>query len=677
MRDNTLHIYTNLPTFRNTMMTLIRALPTRAAGGLVLLGCLFADGTAAATVSGRVSDTISGAPLSGATVMVQGTSLGVQSGADGRYVLDTADHDLTRRKITAWKEGYAIGASAMSGGNAEVGLTPLPPDNPAYDFQPAQTCGACHADIHNQWQRSSMGRATGEKMPQKLSFYLGETTDGNFDGLGFGWKYFAPMMGISQGLHALDLDHYVGTCTNCHARGLTWKKGVLEPHKAYDPDTGRIFIDGALKVFRMDRIAQASVADGREGLTCDVCHSVQDVRIHHDAKGRLSTVDIDRMEIIRRGDVKFGPFKDAVSTFHKSAYSPIFRKSEFCAMCHMERADDLEATGVPSMMTLDEYPVWKANFDASRTDRQCQDCHMYAGGHGEWSDTKAAVGGVDRDPGELAGHHWRGSYFDGEMARRASNVGLSAQRRGDELLVTATVSNVGAAHKFPGGPPFRQVLLLVDAMDDSGAALAPLDPSRADPVQARHANRIIDVGGGYRQNGFFAWWELLNRQPFPQMPYVGHVGKVYNAAWVTPPFLPMGWMLSWLWVGILPLAIGLLGWSPWRALRGAQPAPQTMRRTVFGTRLRQLLAPNLGPVDRWIRLVGGLFLLSLTFWGPQTAWARSASFHCSLPSTLPVCPIVLSDSTPAVERVPGVCSGRRHGRISATRNAAGALPPGY
>ncbi len=29
---------------------------------------------------------------------------------------------------------------------------------------------------------------------------------------------------------------------------------------------------------------------------------------------------------------------------------------------------------------------------------------------------------------------------------------------------------------------------------------------------------------------------------------------------------------------------------------------------------------NIGSVDKWIRIVVGLFLISLVFWGPQTAW---------------------------------------------------------
>ncbi len=559
----------------------------------------------AATVVGQVKDAHSGRPVAGALIMVQGTQRSTHTDADGRFVLDTGDADLEERHITAWRDGYSIAAGKVGAGKPlNLSLTPLPPDDPSYDYQSAETCGACHVDIFRQWQNTSMGRATGQKLPQKLQFYLGTNDEGRFDGLGFGWKYFAPMMGISQGLHAMDLDHYVGTCVNCHARGATWKAGVFEPHRKLNPATGEVFVSGNLKVFRFDKLATAGVGNGSEGITCDVCHSVQDVRIHHDQFGNLETVKIDQMEIVRRGEVKFGPYPDAVSPAHKTAYSPIFKKSEFCAMCHMERADDLEGVGVQALLTLDEYPRWKANFDAGKTDKQCQDCHMYTGGRGEWSMNKAAVMGPERAPETLYGHHWRGSYFDGEMAKRASNLKLSARRVGEEIVVTAEVANVGAAHKMPGGPPFRQMLLLITATDANGNALRPLDPVRADPNDAAHANRIIDVGGGYRKYGFFKLWELQNGRPFPNMPYEGHIGKIYNASWVTPAFFPMAWMFQYFWIGVVPLAIGLIGFSPLRAMFGA--APRADAPSFF--------SGNVGTLDRLLRILAGVALLA---WVPM------------------------------------------------------------
>lgn len=575
-----------------------------SAWAILLLLSTFSTAGSTAMIAGLVTDAATGKPVAGAVVMVQGTDSRTHSGDDGRFQLDSAGADLATRHITAWHEGYSIAAAlAVQGAEATLSLEALPPDDPNYQYQSNQICAGCHTDIYQQLQKTAMGRAVEQKLPQKLQFYLGIDEAGKFDGLGFGWKYFAPMMGISQGMHAMNLDHYAGTCVNCHARGVTWKEGVFEPHRKLHAETGDVFIDGNLKVFRFDRLADLSIGQGREGISCEVCHSVQDVRIHHDQFGNLETVKIDRMEIIRRGDVKFGPYQDAVSPFHKTAYSPIFKQSEFCAMCHMERADDLEGVGVPAMVTLDEYPRWKANFDAGKTDKQCQACHMYTGGQGAWSMHKAATVGVERDPDTLAGHHWRGSYFDGEMARRAANLKLRAARHGDEIVVTAEVANVGAAHKMPGGPPFRQMLLLIDATDAEGNALTPLDPVRDDPNDAAHANRIIDVGGGYRKYGFFKWWEMFQGKPFPDMPYAGRIGKVYNGSWVTPGFFPMEWMFSYFWIGMIPLLIGALGWSPLRAmLSDGSGDDQAHRGPGF-------FSGNVGTLDRFLRILAGALVL--------------------------------------------------------------------
>ncbi|MFN2349221.1 MAG: carboxypeptidase-like regulatory domain-containing protein, partial [Thioalkalivibrio sp.] len=499
----------------------------RLACCLLILG--FIQTASGSTLIGQVRHAESDQPIADAIVKIQGTELSTRTDADGYFSLDAEDRDLGTRHITAWRDGFIIAADiARPGQTLQLSLRPLPLDDPTYQFQPAQSCGACHTDIYRQWQDTSMGRAVGEKLPQKLQFYLGTDEDGEFDGLGFGWKHFAPMMGISQGPRAMNLDHYRGPCVNCHARAVVWTKGQLHPHRKLHPNTGEVFIYGSLREFRFDELDDVSIGRGREGISCDVCHSVQDVRIPEDQFGRLETVKIDQMEIVRRGNVKFGPYMDAVSPGHDSAYSPIFGKSEFCAMCHMERADDLEGVGVPSLLTLDEYPRWRAHYDSGKTDQQCQSCHMYTGGRGAWSANRAATMGVDRDPDTLAGHHWRGSYFDGEMPRRASNLKLSAKRQDGEIFVTAEVANVGAAHKMPGGPPFRQMLLLIEASDSQGNALVPLDFVRADPVDAANANRIIDVGGGYRKYGFFKLWELQKGRPFPEMPYGGYIGKVYN-----------------------------------------------------------------------------------------------------------------------------------------------------
>ncbi len=42
---------------------------------------------------------------------------------------------------------------------------------------------------------------------------------------------------------------------------------------------------------------------------------------------------------------------------------------------------------------------------------------------------------------------------------------------------------------------------------------------------------------------------------------------------------------------------------------------------IIGNRGVDSMKRNVGGFDRFIRIVGGLFIISLAFWGPQTAWA--------------------------------------------------------
>lgn len=143
---------------------------------------------------------------------------------------------------------------------------------------------------------------------------------------------------------------------------------------------------------------------------------------------------------------------------------------------------------------------------------------MYTGGKDAWSKNKVATDGVERDPAVLHGHHWRGQLLrwrdgatDLKSSRRCTDrrqsIGRDGQRgqrrRGTHDARRATLP---------------QLLLLIDATDKNGTAFTPLDPARDDPADAQHANRIIDVGDGCRQNGFFGPWEIEKRKSFPEMP---------------------------------------------------------------------------------------------------------------------------------------------------------------
>jgi hypothetical protein len=96
-----------------------------------------------------------------------------------------------------------------------------------------------------------------------------------------------------------------------------------------------------------------------EGITCDYCHSVQDVTTS-------SANPVARVEFT---DVKSGPSDDAVSPVHGTRFSRVHTTSLVCSTCH-----DYENSLGFSVLTT--YSEWQKSAYA-KAGQQCQSCHMY------------------------------------------------------------------------------------------------------------------------------------------------------------------------------------------------------------------------------------------------------------------------------------------------------------
>ena len=101
-----------------------------------------------------------------------------------------------------------------------------------------------------------------------------------------------------------------------------------------------------------------------EGVTCDVCHSVKEIRRpHHGAGGNASLV-------LEEGDLRYGPISDPTSTpAHESAGTDLHAKAEFCSACHT-------LTHPHNGLVIENtYEEWKKG-PYAKAGIQCQDCHM-------------------------------------------------------------------------------------------------------------------------------------------------------------------------------------------------------------------------------------------------------------------------------------------------------------
>lgn len=180
-----------------------------------------------------------------------------------------------------------------------------------------------------------------------------------------------------------------------------------------------------------------------EGVSCDVCHAAQ--RIVENGKSVLK---------VAPGNIKFGPFQDAISVEHKSEYSPDLSTSEFCLICHA----NLETEhGLSFCSTEIEY----RNSSFAKQGITCQDCHMPS-----VEGTAAELGKIR----QVHSHFFYGGYSP-EFLRNCAIIDLKTDKKENHIILDVQVANKTVGHELPTGSPMRAVYLKVEAQDSLGNAL--------------------------------------------------------------------------------------------------------------------------------------------------------------------------------------------------------------
>lgn len=191
------------------------------------------------------------------------------------------------------------------------------------------------------------------------------------------------------------------------------------------------------------------------GINCDFCHTVEEM----DGIGNAAYVSSP-------GNVKRGPFVDAISPSHDTTLSTLHSRSEFCGGCH----DVYHPTnGLPLEQT---YTEWK-NGPYAAENVQCQHCMM-----GEIKNAQAASMGPKRPV--IFGHTFAGGNFvlgnkDEALKklRSAATITIKTDKTdakpGDEIKIDVTLTNSGAGHKLPTGlTEARDMRLVISAKDQAG-----------------------------------------------------------------------------------------------------------------------------------------------------------------------------------------------------------------
>jgi mono/diheme cytochrome c family protein len=438
------------------------AMEEQASGYLPLVAARFPP---TGTLTGVVRD-VNG-PVAGATVRVQTTTHFTESDGQGRFTLTalTPGEPVT---LTAWAPGYYIGGGeAHLPGPDGVDLTltaHATEDNPAYRWLSAfaeagqeGNCQNCHAEPGNpaltlpfdEWVTDVHAGAA--RNVRFLTMYNGTDVRGNQSPLtryacspDYGCfplppdptqPYYGPG-------YKLDFAGTAGNCAACHA-----PVAAVDAPYSVDPN--------------------AVTGVGAEGVACDFCHKVWDVRLDAATGSPYPNMPGTLSYEFRRpseGHQFFaGPLDDVAPG--EDTYSPLQRQSQFCAPCHFGAFWDT--------LVYDSFGEWLASpYSDPDAGQTCQDCHMPPLGAAYL--TRPDRGGLARDPATIFGHRMPGAS-DESLLQNAVNLRATARLEGGQVTVRVDLTNDRTGHHVPTDSPLRHLILLVHATDESGHSLPQLD----------------------------------------------------------------------------------------------------------------------------------------------------------------------------------------------------------
>ena len=424
-----------------------------------------------ASIVGAVRD--ANGPVASATVRVKATENKTTTDANGHFVLDGLQPDRPVI-LTAWARGCFIGGGERAylpgAGAVEIMLTRHSEhDNPDYAWLSAfagagyagsgedGNCQNCHADPNDpqaalpfsEW--SGDAHALAAQNPRFLTMYSGTDIAGHQSPL---TRYFQtqdygriplrpdpnkPYFGPG---YKLDFPNTAGNCAACHTPAAS-----IDAAYSTDPTT----ITGV----------------GAEGVACDFCHKVWDVRLDS-ISGRpyLNTPGVLSFEFRRppAGHQFFaGPFDDVAPG--EDTYSPVQKQSRYCAPCHFGIFWDT--------VVYNSFGEWlDSPYSNPVTGKTCQDCHMPPGRADHFA--RLDKGGVIRDPRTIFSHRMPGAA-DEELLRNAVTMDVKTARGAEQIVVTVTITNDQTGHHVPTDSPLRHLILLVKATDGQGHPLPQSD----------------------------------------------------------------------------------------------------------------------------------------------------------------------------------------------------------
>lgn len=449
-----------------------------------------------AQVSGMVVD--AKGPVANAIVQFQGTPNRTTSGENGTFTLNgiTGTNPIT---ITAWSEGNYIGWTKLDPSatdwKRDAAITiQLEPYHTTDNYQTegfssegvtgSKSCGQCHRE-YDEWKTDAHAQASQDL--RFVTMYLGTDTQGR-EGqpikYGMDGKPLPPDLTLRYFGPGFRLDNpgYAGNCATCHtplAARISNEKNCswLGCHSLFTAERSNgLLSPGAVPVSSSERAS--------EGVNCEFCHQIGDVLLNGDTK--LPATDrpgILSLRLFRPPQGQNLFFGTLVDVTRKDSYLPLLSESKVCAACHYGVLGGVVGNDTVTGGTLiySSYAEWlDSPYSNPQTGKTCQDCHMPK------ADANFMVfperGGIVRDYFEFHNHKMLG--IDNEQfLKDAVTMTSRAGRENNLLNVEVNVRNDKTGHSVPTDSPIRQMILVVEAFDVNGKALAlkqgPVNPAWA------------------------------------------------------------------------------------------------------------------------------------------------------------------------------------------------------
>ncbi len=408
-------------------------------------------------------------PVSAAVVRIKGTTNWTLTNEEGRFTLSGLEPGRPV-SVTAWARGHYIGGGKpVLPGRTDLDITlarHAAEDDPGYSWRPSSTraggpdegCAGCHSGLEmepalsmpfDEWLQDAHSRSAVN--PRFLTMYEGSDVHGRrsketryFSVKDYGTFPLLPEPGIpyyGPG-YRLDFPQSEGNCAACHTPAASVNSLVTtDPRGLKGP--------------------------GAEGVPCDFCHKVIDVRL--DSATGLpapNTPGVLSMEFRRphQGHQFFaGPFDDVAPG--EDTFAPVQRESRFCAPCHFGIFWDT--------VVYNSYGEWlDSPYSLPGLGKTCQDCHMPTTGAVYCA--RPDKGGISRDASTIFSHRMPGAA-DIDLLRHALSLDVAAARDRGRITIRAIITNDRTGHHVPTDSPLRQVILLVETSRADGGACKLLD----------------------------------------------------------------------------------------------------------------------------------------------------------------------------------------------------------